>query len=109
MSHFTTIETQIKDIHALREACAEMKLLLLENAEARGYAQLHREGEYVIRLTGPYDIALNCAACGRYELTTDWWGGHVESEVGQDFGRLLQIYGVHKASREARAKGFRVN
>jgi len=36
MSHFTTIQTQIKDIAALR-ACAELGVELSENAEARGY------------------------------------------------------------------------
>jgi len=36
MSHFTTIETQIKDILALAEACGEMGLTLVVNAEARG-------------------------------------------------------------------------
>jgi len=38
MSHFTTIKTQIKDINALRAACTELGLPLLENAAARGYA-----------------------------------------------------------------------
>lgn len=34
MSHSTTIKTQIKDINALREACKELGLELLPNAEA---------------------------------------------------------------------------
>ncbi len=36
----------------------------------------------------------------------DWWAGHVENEVGKNFGRLLQLYGVHKAQIEARRKGL---
>jgi hypothetical protein len=36
MSHFATIETQIKDIEALRAACLEMGLELIPQAEARG-------------------------------------------------------------------------
>ena len=43
-----------------------------------------------------------------FELTTDWWDGHVEKEVGKDYGRLLQLYGVHKASREAKRRGHTV-
>lgn len=101
MSHFTTIHTEIKDITALRAACAEMDLLLLEQAKARGYNEQERAGDYVIRLKGPYDIALNSASSGRFELTTDWWNGHVEREVGPNYGRLLQFYGVHKTLREA--------
>ena len=108
MSHFATIKTQIKDIEALREACAEIGLLVLQNTEARGYEGNRHRGEYVIALKGPYDIALNRQADGTYGLTTDWWDGHVEKEVGKDYGKLLQLYGVHKAIREARQRGFSV-
>lgn len=57
-------------------------------------------------MKGPYDIALNRASASEpFGLTTDWWNGHVEMEVGKDYGRLLQLYGVHKATREARRRG----
>jgi hypothetical protein len=32
----------------------------------------------------------------------------VEKEVGQGYGKLLQLYGVHKATIEARKKGLSV-
>ena len=108
MSHFTSIETRIKDIQALQAACAELGLALLENTQARGYGRNHQQGDYVIRLKGPYDIALNRQPEGHYTLSADWWDGHVEREVGKNFGRLLQLYGVHKATREARRKGLTV-
>jgi hypothetical protein len=109
MSHFTTIKTQVKDINALRSACTEMGLPLLQNADARGYANQSRKGEYVIKLKGPYDIALSRNEDGTYGLTTDWWDGHVEKEVGPNFGKLLQLYGVHKTTIEARKKGHLVH
>jgi Protein of unknown function (DUF1257) len=109
MSHFTTIKTQIKDIEALRSACQEMGLSLLQNAEARGYYENKIKGDYVIRLKGPYDIALNKQPDGSFGLTADLWQGHVENEVGQGYGKLLQLYGVHKAIREARKKGHLVS
>jgi hypothetical protein len=108
MSHFTTIKTQIRDIEALRRACAELGLSLLQTAEARGYANQNKTGDYVIRLKGPYDIALGKNEDGSYELATDWWDGHVEKEAGPNFGKLLQLYGVHKAILEARKKGLSV-
>ena len=108
MSHFTTIQCQIKDIAALRDACQELGLELIENADARGYGTNRRTGDFVIKLKGPYDIALNRQPDGAYGLTTDWWEGHVEREVGGNFGRLLQLYGVYKATREARRKGYMV-
>jgi len=108
MSHFTTIKTQIKDIEALRSACQEMGLSLLQNAQARGYYENKTKGDYVVRLKGPYDIALNKQPDGSFGLTADLWNGHVEQEVGQGYGKLLQLYGVHKAIREARKKGHLV-
>ena len=108
MSHFTEIKTQIKDIEALRSACLEMGLPLLQNTEARGYYENKTKGDYVVRLIGPYDIALNKQADGTFGLTADFYQGHVEQEVGKGYGKLLQLYGVHKATLEARKKGLSV-
>ena len=109
MSHFATIQTQIKDIVALKAACNELGVAVLENTEARGYSTNNQHGDYVIRLKGPYDIAVNLQQDGTYGFTTDWYAGHVEKEVGKDFGKLLQLYGVHKATTEARRKGYSVS
>lgn len=111
MSHFTTIQTQIRDLEALADACAEMNLGFVANAQCRGYAGITRQAPHVIRLRGPYDIAVEPAKenDGTYGLTTDWWDGHVENEVGKNYGRLLQNYGIHKTTREARLRGLRVN
>ena len=108
MSHFTTIHTQVRDLAALRLAIEELGLTIKQNSAARGYNGNQIKGEYVIQLKGPYDIALNQTPDGSYGLTCDWWQGHVEREVGQKFGRLLQLYGVHKATMEARKRGHLV-
>lgn len=108
MSHFTTIKTQIKDIAALRAAVKELGLELISHGTARGYYENKLKGDYVIRLKGPYDIAVNPQPDHTFGLTTDWWEGHVAKEVGQDFGKLLQLYGVHKATLEAKKKGLSV-
>lgn len=109
MSHFATIQTEIRDIQSLRAACHELGVLLIDNADARGYGDNRRHGDHVIRLKGPYDVAVNREDTGKYGLTTDWWGGHVEREVGTNYGRLLQLYGVHKTVLEARRHGFSVH
>ena len=108
MSHFTTINTQIKDMVALRAAVKEMGFELLSNTDARGYSTMKQHGDYVVRLKGPYDIAVNRQPDGTYGLTTDWFAGHVEKEVGPQFGHLLQLYAIHKTTQEARKKGFLV-
>jgi hypothetical protein len=112
MSHFTTIQTQIRDVDAFEAACAELGVELLRDTAARGFANSTRHGELVVRLKGPYDIAVNrpeeAPENAPYELATDWWNGHVEAEVGPNYGRLLQLYGVHKTMREAAKKRLRV-
>ena len=106
MSHFTTIQTQIRDVSALRVACEELGLQVLTKTHARGYGSNRLKRDLVIKLKGPYDIAVNQQPDGSCGLTCDWWGGHVEKEVGKNYGRLLQLYGVHKAQAEARHKGY---
>ena len=106
MSHFTTIQTQIRDIAALRGACEELGVELIENAVARGYGSNKHKGDYVVKLEGPYDIAVAKQADKTFGFTCDWWGGHVEKEVGTGYGKLLQLYGVYKAQAEARRKGY---
>jgi hypothetical protein len=109
MSHFTTIQTQIRDIDALLCACVELGLKLQPDFHCRGYAGVTRRAPYVIQLRGPYDIAVDPSPenDGSYGLTTDWWDGHVAKEVGTGYGRLLQSYGVHKTIREAHSRGLR--
>ncbi len=109
MSHFATIQTQIKDLDALADACTELGVSLVADAACRGYAGITRQAQHVIKLTGPYDIAVDPSPekVGSYGLTTDWWDGHVAREVGEGYGRLLQAYGVQKTTREARLRGLR--
>jgi hypothetical protein len=111
MSHFTTIQTQIRDLDALADASHEMGLQFLANAQCRGYAGITRQAPHVIRLRGPYDIAVEPTAenNGTYGLTSDSWDGHVAREVGENYGRLLQTYGICKTTREARLRGLRVS
>ncbi|RYD24362.1 MAG: DUF1257 domain-containing protein [Verrucomicrobiaceae bacterium] len=109
MSHFTTIKTQIRDIPSLTDACADLDLTLAADSFCRGYAGVTRQATFVIKLKGPYDIAVDHSAeeKGTYDLSADWWAGYVAKEVGAGFGRLLQSYGVHRTIRAARSRGLR--
>ena len=108
MSHFTQVETQFRDIEALKDACQELGLPVVANSIARGYDGNQIAGEFVIGLSGPYDAALNRRPDGTYAVTADLWQGHVEKELGTGFCRLRQLYGVHKTTREARTRGYTV-
>jgi hypothetical protein len=108
MSHFVTVETQLRDIAALKAACRELGLDVQENTTARGYAANRQHGDFVIRLKGPYDIAVNRKPDGTCGLTADWWQGHVAREVGANFTKLMKLYSVHKVLIEAKRKGHTV-
>lgn len=53
-------------------------------------------------------ISLTWRPASRACLTVDLWNGHVENEIGQGYGKPLQLYGVHKATSEARKKRLSV-
>ncbi len=109
MSHFTTIHTQIRDLGALGDACADLGIQLATGPKCRGYGGVRRTCAHVICLKGPYDIAVDPDPKhpGTFGLTTDWWDGHVVRETGENHGRLLQSYGIHKTLHEARKRGLR--
>lgn len=109
MSHFTEVKTTIKNIQSLKMACKDMGLELIENGTARGYAGQTVKADYVVKLKGLYDVALNKAADGSYTITTDWWQGHVAKEIGQNGGKLIQHVGVNAAILAARKQGHTVN
>ena len=95
----TTAGTPV--IHQVRPVCFSHTVIPANDSAAA-------DSEHVIRLKGPYDIAVNRQADGTFGLTTDWWDGHVAKEVGPSYGRLLQLYAVHKATAEARKRGHSV-
>jgi len=113
MSHWTDIQIEIRDLGALNDACREMQLELVRAAvgqkvQARGYAGATIECDALVRLKGPYDVALIRQPDGQYKAQVDWWRGHAEKEIGKNAGRLSQLYGTHKVTRDMRAKGYNV-
>ena len=107
MSHYTNVDIEVRDIDALKDACNELGLPVEKAGMARGYGESLRRAEYVVKLRGPYDIAVDRQADGRWTLSADLWQGHVEREVGSKFGRLRQFYGVHRTLREAQRLGLK--
>ena len=110
MSHWTQMAVEISDIPALRTAAEQLGCTWQVGGTGRGYSRNTLSGDFVLRtdrLGCPYDIvASKNAATGKLNLATDWWQGHVERVVGKDYGRLLQHYGIAKATIAARAKGY---
>jgi len=105
----TQIQIRIRDLDLLHDACNELGLTLQPDSDCRTFAGAVRKVPHVIKLKGPYDIAVDPSPAkdGTYCLTTEWRDGHVAREVGTGFGRLLQTYGVHATIREASLHGLR--
>jgi Protein of unknown function (DUF1257) len=89
------------ELHWLQEDVAR-------NLGVRGYCENKIKGDFVIKPDGPYDLAVNQQPDGTFGLTADLWQGHVAKEVGKDYGKLLQFYGVHQATMEARKRNLSV-
>ena len=108
MTNFTTIETPIRDLVALVYACVGLNLDIVPDAWCRGHGGSVRQAEYVIRLRGPHDIAVDPAevAGGTYVLTTDWGDGHVAREVGIGCCDLLEAYDFHRNRRQREAQAL---
>ncbi len=103
MSHFVSISLKIKDIEALRRAVNVLGYTLIENAIARGYR--NKKADYVIRLSGPYDVAV-VRKGDYYELEADFWQGHVERELGKGLSKLKREYAKQLALAVAEQNGF---
>jgi len=105
MINFTTIETPIRDIIALVYACVGLDINLVPDAWCRGHGGSVRSAEYVIRLRGPHDIAVDpLSEGGGYVLTTDLRDGHVAREVGVGCRDLLEAYAFHRTRRQREAR-----
>lgn len=106
MSHWTEIKTQIKNLNAARAACREIGVELIcaapgQKVQARGYAGNTIAADAVIKLKGPYDVALTREANGSYAMKCDWYHGHIAAELGQNAQKFTQLYGVHAATMAA--------
>lgn len=91
MSHFTSISTEIRDIDICKKALNNMGLKMQERGECRYY--FGREiKDNVVRLPGPYDMALESNGSGSYQITADFYGGYVARTIGNGGEILLQNY-----------------
>lgn len=108
MSHWTQMTVEISDIPALAQAAEELGCTFQVGGIGRGYNGSRRSGSYLIQTPQScrYDIVANTRADGKLDLATDWWGGDVAKVVGENYGLLLQHYGIAKAEIAAHAEGY---
>lgn len=130
MSHVVSIKTELKDIAAVKAACAELGLTFRENqktirwfgkwvndydAEDAAYklgitTDQYGKCDHAIEVPGcNYDIGLiHNPATNGYKLYFDFYGEgrKIQHALGDNGQKLLQYYAVHKTTIEARRKGW---
>jgi len=109
MSHNTTAQLPgIKDRVALIKAAEKLGCTVAINGVAKMYANNTAQGDVVLTHPGsPYDVALNKRE-DVFEITTDFWGGHIEKVYGKNFGKLVARYGAEVAKKIARLNGYQI-
>ena len=112
MSHFTTVETQIKDLTLLKRILKELNFVFEEAKQGqklmvKGYQGHKTEADMVIRVSKSYDIGVRVTAKG-VRFVADWWG--VETTAGIDekefTQKVVQQYSYYKVIEELRKKGY---
>jgi hypothetical protein len=113
MSHLTTITIEFKDLGAVKVACTELGLELVENQTTFKYYYPSAPCDHAIRIprnTTAYEVGLVATQDG-YELKYDTYqNGHgMMEKIGQDANKLKQAYATEIARKTMAKQGYRVN
>ena len=108
MSHFTKVQTQIKDLACLKKALDQLGWKWKHDEQGvvvRGWKGATMKAEMSIDM-GKYDVAVVVAENGSYELVADWWGiettrGITEAEVAKEINAKYAYQRVVIAVEEA--------
>jgi len=110
MSHFSTVESQMKDLECILEAISDLGYTYTqaeEGVNVRGYNAQLEKADICIKVSGKYDVGIRINENG-CELLADWWG--VEATRGlteeQFTNQLQQRYAYHKVLKEVKKKGY---
>ena len=131
MSHVTKIDTEIKDLNALAQACEELGLeLVLGKKDYRWFGRFIGDSplprgfrkdelgkcEHAIRVKNAkgdtYEVGVVKRRDGRngYTLLYDYWAGGngLIEKIGNGASTLTREYKVQVAAKKARQQGYRV-
>ena len=116
MSHKSTVKTKLEnlDATALKAACEELGLSMVEASgkqSIRAYSNMNVGSAgcrtFVLSgFSGNYQAAIVEDENGVCNFEYDKWNGHVEKAIGNDGGKLNQLYQAHRVEAEAKKKRF---
>ena len=110
MSHFTTVETQIKDLVILKEVLEAMGYKCHDDGrKVRGYQGKLTDAELVIDTKSSYDIGVVKTEKG-YSLIGDWDMLEVRAGIEQKsfLKAVNKNYAYKKVMTEIKKKGYQV-
>ena len=108
MSHWSTTQTQFKNLATLQSAAKELGLQWTnETSTTMGYRTF--TGAIGVLTNGStVNIPVTRDNNGNLLLHADWYRGATAAIVGQGFSKLRQMYGVHAVEMKARQRGLTV-
>lgn len=113
MSHFTTVETKIKDLVALKRALKDLNIQFTESTQeeqvfVKGYQGQTTGAAMSIHISKSYDIGVKVDDKGNVQFVADWWG--VETTRGwseEEFlKKVTRKYSYHKVMQEVEKRGY---
>jgi hypothetical protein len=115
MSHFTTVQTKIKDLVCLKRTLGELGIECTESTEeqratVKGYQGQTTDAVMSIHISKSYDVGVKVDEDGHVQFVADWWGvettrGWTEEEFLQ---KITQKYSYNKVVEEVQKRGFTV-
>lgn len=131
MSHVTRVDVDIKDLVALEAACKELGIKFIKDQSTyvwfgqfvgdapvpEGFTRNELgHCSHIIKVPGErYEIGV-VQKDGKWRLLYDAWNekdyrqpNGIVQKLGAGLEKLKQMYGVHKTTIEARARGLIVN
>lgn len=112
MSHFTTVETKIKNLVSLKAALKDLGYTFTEGeqgVEVRGYLGQKDLAELSIHASKTYDVGVKKTTTG-YEFVADWWGVETTRGVTQEefVKTVTQRYAYHEVLSEVARQGYTI-
>ncbi|MBU0552277.1 DUF1257 domain-containing protein [Myxococcota bacterium] len=112
MSHFTKVETKIKNLVSLKAALKDLGYEFTEaeqGVEVRGYLGAKTKADLCIRASKTYDVGVVATATG-YEFVADWWGVETTRGVTQEefVKQVTQRYAYHQVLSEVAKMGYTI-
>ena len=105
MSHFTTIQVQIKDGDILYETLQELGYQVERNSNIRGYLWKRTRADFVIRQQNGFDLGFRKNG-DTYELVSDFWGAQIDQKAFLE--PILQTYAHKNLIASARKQGYAI-